>query len=100
MCSEDHHGGDDLQEDHTRFAETTSRVTDDNDDNKQFAFVDIIEHRIVPSGFDFPDHGIEYLTEFQNGETMWLREMCFENENGEYATKYVEYLVHNGIRYA
>jgi hypothetical protein len=89
-----------LQDDQKQSDDVTSDVNDDDDSNKHFVFVDIIEHRIVPSGFDFPDHAIEYLTEFQNGETLWLREMCFADENGEYPIKYVEYLVHHGIRYA
>ena len=69
-------------------------------DDDLYVFVDIIEHRIVPSGFMFPHHAIEYLTEFEDGETLWLREMCFLGEDGEYAQKYLDYLTRNGIRYA
>ena len=82
------------------FFEMTFTTKKEDDDKDFHTFVDIIEHRVVPSGFEFPEHAIEFLTEFKNGETIWLRDMCFIDDLGNYATKYIDYLTHHGIRYA
>lgn len=81
---------------------------DDDDDDVQFIceiknangfhfFDDIIEHRIVPSGFNYD--AIEFLTEFSTGETVWLQDMCFRDDTGEYCEKYEQYCKDHGIRY-
>jgi hypothetical protein len=74
-------------------------IGEKKNNNGLYFFDDIIEHRVVPSGFSYPEHAIEFLTEFTTGETIWLQEMCFRDDAGEYCEKYEKYCTYHGIRY-